>query len=125
MRCSKMSRCRVIGLTTFFALGIAALMIAAVPAKADVYPDTVGTDHYGGAEVDIINVAVTNDASNITFQINLNTAANIGPTAQHFANYEIGIQVGGGAGGQTAINGTFGTGIPGAGNPYGNSVGIS
>jgi len=112
MRRSKMGSFRVAGSTAFFALGIPALMIATVPAKADIYTDTVSTDHYGGAEVDISNVVVTNDASNITFQINLNTAANIGPTASHFANYEIGIQVGGGAGGQTAINGTFGTGNP-------------
>ena len=125
MRRSKMGSFRVAGSTAFFALGIPALMIATVPAKADIYTDTVSTDHYGGAEVDISNVVVTNDASNITFQINLNTAANIGPTASHFANYEIGIQVGGGAGGQTAINGTFGTGNPAAGNPYGNAVGIS
>jgi hypothetical protein len=121
-----MGRFRVAGSTAFFGLGIAALMIAIVPAKADIYTDTVGTDHYGGAEVDISNVVVTNDANNITFQINLNTAASIGPGANHFANYEIGIQIPGQeVSGQTMINGTFGTAIPGAGNPYGNSVGIS
>ncbi|HEX3359077.1 MAG TPA: hypothetical protein VHS31_19005 [Tepidisphaeraceae bacterium] len=90
-----------------------------------IYNDTVGTDHYGGPEVDIANVVVSNDATNITFQINLNTAATIGPTANHFANYEVGIQVGGGAGGQTAINGNFTAGDPTAGNPYGSANGIS
>ena len=105
-------------------LFFATLAIAILPAQAATYTDALG-DNYGGPEVDISNVVVTNDASNITFQINLNTAANIGPTANHFADYEIGIQTGGGAGGQTAINGTFGTGTPAAGNPYGNAVGIS
>ena len=87
------------------------------------YTDTVGSDHYGGAEVDISSVVISNDATNITFQINMNPAADIG--TNHFANYEFGIQIGGGAGGQTAINGTFGTGNAAAGNPYGNSVGFS
>ncbi len=93
-------------------------------ARAATYPDATG-DNYGGPEVDISSVTINNDANNITFQINLNTAANIGPTANHFANYEIGLQYGNGAGGQTQINGIFGTGNPNAGNPYGNAVGIS
>jgi hypothetical protein len=99
------------------------LSLATPAVFGSLYTDTTGTDHYGGPEVDIASVVITNDASNITFQINMNTAADIG--TNHFANYEIGIQVGGGAGGQTAINGTFGTGNPAAGNPYGNSVGAS
>src|SRR5271154_7208966 len=104
-------------LATGFSLASASL------ATATVYTDAVG-DNYGGPEVDIINVAVTNDASNITFQVNLNTSASIGPSANHYANYEVGIQENGGAGGQTLINGTYGT-APGDGNPYGNAVGIS
>jgi hypothetical protein len=99
------------------------LSVAARAATAATYTDATG-DNYGGPEVDISNVVVTNDATNLYFQINLNTAANIGPTANRYANYEIGIKTGA-AGGQTAINGTFGTGNPAAGNPYGNSVGIS
>jgi hypothetical protein len=91
-------------------------------ASAATYTDATG-DNYGGPEVDISSVVINNDASMITFQINMNTAADIG--ANYYANYEIGIQMGNGAGGQTLINGTYGTGIPGAGNPYGNSVGIS
>src|SRR5208282_4128715 len=104
---------------------ITALVMAMLPANAQTtYTDATG-DNYGGPEVDISSVVINNDANNITFQINLNPAANIGPTANYFANYEIGIQVNGGAGGQTAINGTYGTGNPAAGNPYGNAVGIS
>jgi hypothetical protein len=92
-------------------------------ASATTYTDPLA-DNYGGPEVDISNVVVTNDASNIYFTINLNPAASIGPSANRYANYEVGIQEGGGAGGQTAINGTYGT-APSDGNPYGNAVGIS
>jgi hypothetical protein len=99
-----------------------AAMSVAFSATAATFTDATG-DNYGGPEVDIASVAVNNDANNITFQINMNTAADLG--ANHFANYEVGIQVNGGVGGQTAINGTFGTGNPAAGNPYGNAVGIS
>jgi hypothetical protein len=92
-------------------------------AWATMYLDATGSDHYGGPEVDIADVVITNDASNITFHIDMNPSADLG--TNHFANYEIGIQKGTGAGGQTAINGTFGTGDPTAGTPWGNSVGIS
>ena len=93
-------------------------------ASAATYTDPAG-DNYGGPEVDLIGATITNDASNLYVTIDLNTGASIGPSANHYADYEMGIQVGGGAGGQTAINGTFGTGNPAAGNPYGNAVGIS
>jgi len=104
------------------AVGTASLLLLAGHAFGAIYTDATG-DNNGGSEVDIASVVVTNDPTNITFTINMNTAANL--TTNHFANYEIGIQKGTGAGGQTAINGTFGTGNPAAGNPYGNSVGIS
>jgi len=106
--------------TGFLAL---AAGIAFIPgmALATVYTDALN-DNYGGPEVDISSVSVTNDASNIYFQINLNPTASIGPSANHYADYEIGIQSG--PGGQTLINGTYGT-APGDGNPYGNAVGIS
>jgi hypothetical protein len=102
----------------------AALLALAVSpaAAATTYTDATG-DNYGGPEVDISSVVINNDANNITFQINLNPAANL--TVNYYANYEIGIQTGTGAGGQTQINGTYGTGNPSAGNPYGNAVGIS
>src|SRR5271165_4692537 len=98
----------------------AALSVAAASiASATVYTDPLG-DNYGGPEVDLSNVVITNDASNITFQINLNPSANIGPSANHYANYEVGIQENGGAGGQMDINGSY-SGAD-AGNPYGNAV---
>jgi hypothetical protein len=75
-------------------------MLLGSSAFGAVYTDAVGTDHYGGNEVDIASVVVTNDASNITFQINMNPAADIG--VNHFANYEVGIQVGGGASGTSS-----------------------
>jgi hypothetical protein len=100
------------------------LLLAKAAFGQTTYTDALG-DNYGGPEVDISNVVVSNDASNIYFTINLNPAANIGPTANYFANYEVGIQSIPGGGGQTAINGTYGTGNPAAGNPYGNAVGIS
>lgn len=103
---------------------ICGLSLVSAASAAQTYTDALG-DNYGGPEVDIQDVVVSNDANNITFHIDLNPAANIGPTANRFANYEVGIQEFGGFGGQTAINGTFGTGNPAAGNPYGNSVGIS
>lgn len=102
------------------ALGSGLFLTAA--ASAETYTDALG-DNYGGPEVDIASVVITNDASNIYFQINMNPAANL--ATNYYANYEIGFQMNGGAGGQTAINGTYGTGNPAAGNPYGNSVGIS
>jgi hypothetical protein len=112
-----------------------ALVLAAVgvalthPAwGAQTYTDPGGpTDRFSsGPEVDIDNVVVSNDALNINFQVNLNSSANIGSGGSaYFANYEVGIQVNGGAGGQTAINGNFGLGNPATGSGYGNNVGIS
>ena len=96
-------------------------------ANGATYTDALNDTNGGsGPSVDISNVVITNDASNITFKINLNSTANIGPTASYFGNYEVGIQVGGGAGGQTSIvGGLYGTGDPTVGNPYSNSIGIS
>ena len=110
--------------------GIAALIALsglawmAHPASATVYTDPAG-DNWGDAEVDLIGATITNDASNVYFTINLNTSANIGTSSDYFADYEIGFQMHGGAGGQTVINTTYGTGNPAAGNPYGSAVGIS
>jgi hypothetical protein len=105
-----------IGSTLALSIGLA------TPALAAVYPDALN-DNNGGAEVDIDNVQITNDLTNITFKITARTGSDF--TTNRFGNYEIGIQKGNGAGGQTAINGTFGQGNPAAGNPYGNQVGIS
>jgi hypothetical protein len=94
-------------------------------ASAATYTAVTPAYTYGGPEENLVSATITNDASNLYVTINLNSAGNIGPSANHYANYEMGIQVNGGAGGQTLINGTYGTGNPAAGNPYGNSVGIS
>jgi hypothetical protein len=95
--------------------------LVSAASASQTYTDALG-DNYGGPEVDISNVVISNDANNIYFTINMNPAANL--TTNYFANYEVGIQTFGPAG-QSAINGTYGTGNGAAGNPYGNSVGIS
>ncbi|HEX3359079.1 MAG TPA: hypothetical protein VHS31_19015 [Tepidisphaeraceae bacterium] len=115
------------------ALILAACFALSGSAWATTYDDTTVTDHYGDngndQAIDIAGVVITNDATNITFQINMNPNADIGNN--RFGNYEFGIQTGNGAGGQTAINGsggsgaTFGLGDPTVGTPYGNAVGIS
>ncbi len=96
---------------------------AAATTYTDAPNDVDGPNVNAGPEVDIYSVAVTNDASTVTFQVNLNPSANI--ATNYYANYEFGIQVGGGVGGQTLINNTYGTGTTTAGNPYGSQVGIS
>src|SRR5947208_8545874 len=101
------------------------LVIATTAGAAQTYSDPGGaTDRAAsGPEIDINNVTVSNDALNVTFQINPNSGADI--NTNYYGLYEIGIKTGTGAGGQTAINGTYGQNDPTAGNPYGNSVGIS
>jgi hypothetical protein len=102
------------------------LTLALSPAKAQTTYN-VGDPYgnYGDGSAALSSVVINNDANNITFGINLESYANISTGGDYYADYEIGIQVNGGAGGQTAINGTYGTGIPAAGNPYGSAVGIS
>jgi hypothetical protein len=83
-------------------------------ASASIYTDTDGdVAGSGNQAADITSVDITNDASNLTIQINLDTAANL--SSNHYVNYEIGIQTGTGSlAGQTAIS-----------NPYGSPIGIS
>jgi hypothetical protein len=100
------------------------LLLAGAASGQTTYTDALN-DNYGGPEVDISSVVISNDANNINFTMNLNSTASIGPTANRFADYEFGIQENGGVGGQTEINGNFTSGDPTAGNPYGNAVGIS
>jgi hypothetical protein len=97
---------------------LAVLALAILPVRATVYTDATG-DNYGGAEVDISGVVVTNDANNLFFTINLNTAATISSSV----NYLVGIQVTGAPTGQTTINNV--TSGATAGNPWGKRVGIS
>jgi hypothetical protein len=109
MRCTSLRSRRLL------ALAIAA---AAAPiASATVYTDATA-DNYGPTYVDIDNVVVTNTATDITFQINLNSTANLnhvdgnGNFDRHYGKYQIGVQTG--PGGNTAIM-----------NDYGNQIGIS
>jgi hypothetical protein len=106
---------------TFAPLFSALTVLAVLPAMAQT-TYTGGTAHYGGADANITSVAINNDASSISFQVNLNTANST--VSNPYDHYLLGLQMGGGAGGQTLINGSYGTGTAN-GNPYGNAVGIS
>src|SRR5690349_17945426 len=80
---------------------------------AATYTDTTA-DNYGPSYVDLAGVNTTNDATNITFQINLNPSADITQAdgSQIYGKYQIGFQTG--TPGSHALN-----------NPYGNPIGIS
>ena len=98
-------------------LAFIAGLTVAESVRATVYTDATG-DNYGPSYVDIANVAVTNTATDLTFQINLNPSANLnhvdgnGNFDQFYGKYQIGIQTG--PGGNPAIV-----------NNFGNQVGIS
>ncbi len=98
-------------------------MAGAAPGQT-TYTDTQ-YDQWGDNSADIASVVVSNDPSNIYFTITLNPYANISTSGDYYADYEVGIQTNGGAGGQTAINTSYGTGDPTVGNPYGSDIGIS
>jgi hypothetical protein len=106
---------------TFAPLISTLTILAACPVMAQT-TYTGGTMHYGGADANITSVVINNNASSITFQVNLNTADST--VSNPYDHYELGLQMGGGTGGQTLINGSYGTGTAN-GNPYGNAVGIS
>jgi hypothetical protein len=105
--------------------------IALLPhsASAAVYTDaTGGTDwitNPSNTYLDIASVTMTNDATNLNIVLNVNAAANLTVSGQEYAQYDFIIQEGGGAGGQTLINNTFGFGTTSAGNPNGTAVGAS
>src|SRR4051794_20632996 len=83
------------------------LLAGAVPASAAIFNDTVGDQAgSGNSEVDIASVQVTNDATNLTFQINLTGDI----AAANFGNYHIGFD--------TAPGGKTTTGVA-WGNPFG------
>src|SRR5437016_371908 len=95
---------------------------AADSVFASTYNDAIGdvpTSYTSNTYVDINNVVVTNDATNITFQINLNPTANLnhvdanGNFDRHYGKYQIGLQTDSSTG-NTAIL-----------NNYGNQIGIS
>jgi hypothetical protein len=83
-----------------FLLGITAAIGLAAPAtRAAVYPDTTGEEFSGNSNLDISSVEVTNDATNITFKVNL-----VGDiVATNWGKYMVGINSI--AGGDTAGNG--------------------
>jgi hypothetical protein len=92
------------------------LLCAITPATTSLgvnFADVAG-DNYGPTYVDITSVDVTSDATNLTFQINLNPAANLltSDGSQIYGKYQIGFQTG--ESGNTAVT-----------NPYGNPIGIS
>lgn len=116
-----MSRSRKLTASVF---GIGGLAFMACGASAQVTYNNVLGNNFGPPEVDIASVVVSNDANNLNFQINLNPNANITTSGDYYPNYDVGIQVGNGANGQTLINGNYGT-TTANGNPYGNDVGIS
>jgi hypothetical protein len=89
----------------------AAALIANRPTLATTYTDATG-DNWGPAYVDLASVNVSNDGSNITFQMNVNPAADLTDPNQEFADYEIGFQSA--PGGSTALV-----------TPYNNQIGIS
>jgi hypothetical protein len=110
-------------------LAVAVSLVFAGSAWAQVtYTDAIGDvdgpNVTAGPEVDIASVTVSNTSTSLNFQINMNSAADIG--TNYYANYLVGIQVNGGAGGQTIYNSSgYATGDPTVGNPYGAEVGIS
>jgi hypothetical protein len=86
-------------LQSFLAAVIAAIGLAAPAAWAVVYPDSTGEEFSGNAHLDISSVEVTNDATNITFKVNL-----VGDIiATNWGKYMVGINSV--AGGDTAGNG--------------------
>jgi hypothetical protein len=87
------------------------------------YTHGLGDNYSSGPEVNVTSVVVSNDANNVNFLITLNPAANI--NSFYYADYELGFQMNGGAGGQTLINSTYAANSPTEGNPYVNPVGIS
>jgi hypothetical protein len=101
------------------------LALAASVAKGQsTYPVGDLYGNYGDSSAGLSSVVINNDANNLYFTINLNPFANISSSGDYYANYDIGMQVNGGAGGQTLINGSYGFGTAN-GNPYGDAVGIS
>lgn len=73
-----------------------ALLLTTLPTRAGTYTDTLG-DNWGPAEADLQSAVVSDDMQNITFHLNLNSAADL--TANYFPDYEVGIQVRKGTGG--------------------------
>ena len=74
MNRSLLNRCVAASSLVAFAVVIG-MTVAALPAKAAVYTDALYDENGGGDSSDISTVAVTNDATNLTFKITLNDFA--------------------------------------------------
>ena len=116
---------RKIRLPLWASAGLLPVLAVAAAASGQTNYNGATYNNYGDNSADIANVVVNNDSSNIYFTITMDPYANISTSGDYYADYEVGIQMNGGAGGQQAINATYGTGVPAAGNPYGSTVGIS
>lgn len=90
----------------------AAVFSHAALSRATVYTDTAGDNNGGTVNEDIIGAVITNDATNINFTINLNTAANLASSDASYEHIELALQTG--PGGYTSLS-----------NPYSESIGVS
>ncbi len=101
---------------TFYRLSLAGAMCFASVTTSTFATDfaDVAWDNYGAAYVDLVSASVTNDATNVTFSIQLNPTANLiaSDASQIYGKYYIGFQTG--DAGSTSVM-----------NPWGNPIGIS
>lgn len=91
---------------------LAAAMFAAPQAFGATFFDTVGDNFDGNAHMDITQVDVTDDGTNITFKISVNAAS---ITSPDWGKYTIGIDTGAGTG-------DFGSPV---GNPWGRNINMA
>lgn len=94
------------------AMLLVAAMFAAPRAFGGTFSDTVGDNFDGNAHMDITQVDVTDDGTNITFKISV-SAASI--TSPDWGKYTIGIDTGAGTG-------DFGSPV---GNPWGRNINMA
>jgi hypothetical protein len=100
----------------------AAVAAISLSAQATVYTDSTGDNWAPAATyVDIASVEMTNDATNLTIKLNVNSSADLTNASQQYGIYELGFQFK--PGGQTLINGDY-SGTTSSGNPYGTPVGF-
>jgi hypothetical protein len=90
---------------------LAALALAVLPVRADIYSDPGGIGDFTGgtSALDMSSVTVNNDSANLYFTINLGGD----PTAVSWANYYVGISENlfGGVGGDLNASGGWGKDI--------------
>lgn len=115
---------RKIRLPLWASAGLLPVLAMAAAASGQTTYTGAQYNNYGDNSADIANVVISNDSSNIYFTITLDPYANISTSGDYYADYEVGIQTNP-LTGQGAINTTYGTGNPAAGNPYGSDLGIS